>query len=50
MCLVASRHVTLPGPRMEPVSPPLAGGFLSTVSPGKSNTSISKPWFCSIDV
>ena len=26
----------LPGPRLEPVSPALAGGFLTTVPPGKS--------------
>ena len=26
----------LPGPGLEPVSPELAGGFLTTVSPGKS--------------
>ena len=26
----------LPGPGLEPVSPPLAGGFLTTVPPGKS--------------
>ena len=26
----------LPGPGLEPVSPALAGGFLTTVSPGKS--------------
>ena len=26
----------LPGPGIEPVSPGLAGGFLSTVPPGKS--------------
>ena len=25
----------LPGPRLEPVSPELAGGFLTTVPPGK---------------
>ena len=28
----------LPGPGIEPVSPPLAGGFLTTVPPGKSKT------------
>ena len=26
----------LPGPEIEPVSPALAGGFLTTVPPGKS--------------
>ena len=26
----------LPGPELEPMSPPLAGGFLTTVPPGKS--------------
>ena len=30
----------LPGPGIEPVSPPLAGGFLTTVPPGKSKTHI----------
>ena len=29
----------LPGPGLEPVSPALAGGFLTTVPPGKSQTS-----------
>ena len=28
----------LPGPGIEPVSPALAGGFLTTVPPGKSGT------------
>ena len=28
----------LPGPGLEPVSPALAGGFLTTVPPGKSPT------------
>ena len=28
----------LPGSGLKPVSPPLAGGFLTTVSPGKSRT------------
>ena len=31
----------LPGPGIEPMSPALAGGFLTTVSPGKSLGSIS---------
>ena len=31
----------LPGPGIEPVSPALAGGFLTTVPPGKSLSSIS---------
>ena len=30
----------LPGPGIKPVSPPLAGGFLTTVLPGKSKTHI----------
>ena len=29
-------HVNLPGPGIEPVSPALAGRFLSSVPPGKS--------------
>ena len=29
---------TLPGPGIEPVSPALAGGLLSTISPEKSHT------------
>ena len=28
----------LPGPGLEPVSPALAGGFLTTAPPGKSGT------------
>ena len=28
----------LPGPGLEPVSPALAGGFLTTVPPGKPGT------------
>ena len=28
----------LPGPGLEPMSPPLAGGFLTTAPPGKSHT------------
>ena len=31
----------LPGPGLEPVSPALAGGFLTTAPPGKSSYSIS---------
>ena len=30
----------LPGPELEPVSPALAGGFLTTAPPGKSSFSI----------
>ena len=30
----------LPGPGLEPVSPELAGGFLTTVPPGKPQTDI----------
>ena len=36
MGLVALRHVYLSGPGIEPQSPALAGRFLSTVPPGKS--------------
>ena len=36
MGLVALRMWDLPGPGLEPVSPALAGGFLTTVPPGKS--------------
>ena len=32
-----------PGPGIEPVSPALAGGFLSTVPPGKSSLPCFKP-------
>ena len=35
MGLVAPWHD--PGPGLEPVSPALAGGFLTTVPPGKSS-------------
>ena len=31
----------LPGPGLEPVSPALAGGFLSTAPPGKSQNTFS---------
>ena len=30
----------LPGPGLEPVSPALSGGFLTTVPPGKSHLSL----------
>ena len=30
----------LPGPGLEPVSPALAGGFVTTVPPGKPNTRV----------
>ena len=36
MGLVAPRHVGFSRTRIEPVSPALAGGFLTTVPPGKS--------------
>ena len=36
MGLVAPRHVDLPRPGIEPKCPALAGGFLTTVPPGKS--------------
>ena len=32
----------LPGPGLEPVSPALAGGFLTTAPPGKSLTAVFK--------
>ena len=32
----------LPGPGLEPVSPALAGGFLTTVPPGKSRYNVFK--------
>ena len=35
----------LPGPGLEPVSPALAGGFLTTVPPGKSLKGIFKLLF-----
>ena len=35
MGLVACGMWDLPGPGIEPVSPELAGGFLTTVPPGK---------------
>ena len=40
MGLVAPRHVDLPRPGLEPVSPALAGGFLTTVPPGKSHVRV----------
>ena len=33
----------LPGPGLEPVSPALAGGFLTTAPPGEPRTSILNP-------
>ena len=36
MDLVALPHVGSSGPGLEPVSPALAGGFLTTAPPGKS--------------
>ena len=39
MGLVASKHVwDLPGPGIKPVSPALAGGYLTTGPPGKSRS------------
>ena len=35
MGLAASWHMDLPGPEIAPMSPELAGGFLTTVPPGK---------------
>ena len=35
-CSVACGMWDLPGPGLKPVSPALAGGFLTTVPPGKS--------------
>ena len=37
----------LPGPGLEPVSPALAGGFLTTVPPGKALMYIFELWFFS---
>ena len=34
----------LPGPGLEPVSPALAGGFLTTAPPGKSHIQCFKPY------
>ena len=34
----------LPGPGLEPVSPALAGGFLTTAPPGKSLAGCLDPW------
>ena len=39
-CSVA--HGNLPGPGLEPVSPALAGRFLSTEPPGKSSALVFK--------
>ena len=36
----------LPGPGIEPVSPTLAGGFLTTAPPGKSKTKALLKWKC----
>ena len=41
MVLVAPRHVESSGPKTEPMFPALAGGFLSTVLPGKFRSSLS---------
>ena len=38
-------HVALPGPGIEPVSPALAGGFLTTGPPGKSSHTVLKVHF-----
>ena len=35
----------LPGPGLEPVSPALAGGFLTTVPPGKPHMTLFELWF-----
>ena len=40
MGLVAPKHVDLPRPGIEPMSPALAGGFSTTGPPGKSQTYI----------
>ena len=37
----------LPGPGLEPLSPALAGGFLTTVPPGKSRPTLSNRCFLS---
>ena len=36
----------LPGPGLEPVSPALAGGFLTTVPPGKPLVLVLHPHLC----
>ena len=41
--LVAPWHVGSSGTGIEPVSPALAGGFLTTGPPGKSNTDVNFP-------
>ena len=41
--LVAPWHGDLPGPGIEPLSPILAGRFLTTGPPGKSPLSVPKP-------
>ena len=40
--LVALRHADLPRPGMEPVSPVLAGGFLTTGQSGKTLAGLSR--------
>ena len=40
--LVAPRHADLPRPGMEPMSPVLAGGFLTTGPPGKTLAGLSR--------
>ena len=39
--LVALQHVDLSGPRMESMSPALAGGFFTAKPPGKLESSVS---------
>ena len=38
----------LPGPGIEPVSPAMAGGFLTTVPPGKSLTYVFEIISCMV--
>ena len=45
--LVAHGMCSLPGPGIEPMSPALSGGFLSTVPPGKLRTYYCEAKFCS---
>ena len=45
MGLVAPWHVGLPEPGIEPMSPALAGRFLTTESPGKPQINLSLIFF-----
>ena len=56
LIVVVHECVDLPGSRIEPMSPALAGRFLSTAPPGKPTKSIKKkkkkqkPWFFCIQL